>query len=195
MHHSWKISNRNSLHFHRYRCLNVAYGCISIPLQLHFQLRKRKIFMRTQIRRVRGMVKSFAWTTRCSHCSAVNAFGTNRTHSFHFFKSSDRMQWTMVFGILYSLLLFYNWHGGRPSEQLHQSVVFVHFHCSGFPLHSVSSTNFSPAANWACHRNTVAHDTDESPNTFTSISHIFAAVNPALQQNFIEFKIFFHCNL
>ncbi len=32
------------------------------------------------------MVKSFAWTTHCSHCSVVNACGINRVHSFHFFQ-------------------------------------------------------------------------------------------------------------
>ncbi len=60
VHCSQKISNRNSLQFHCYRCLNVAYGCILVPLQLHFQLQKRKIIRRNQIRRVWGMVKSFA---------------------------------------------------------------------------------------------------------------------------------------
>ncbi len=30
-----------------------------------------------------------------------------------------------------------------------------------------------------------ARNTNESPNAFTNISHIFAAINPALQQNFI----------
>ncbi len=57
MHCSQKISNRNSLQFLRYRCLNVAYGCISVPPQLHFELGKRKIVGQTQIRRVQGMVQ------------------------------------------------------------------------------------------------------------------------------------------
>ncbi len=86
MHRSQKISNGNSLQFRRHRCSNVAYGCILGPLQLHFQFRKRKIVGWTQIRRVWGMVKSFAWTTLCSRCFAVNACGRNCTHSFHFFQ-------------------------------------------------------------------------------------------------------------
>ncbi len=45
------------------------------------------------------MVKSFAWTTRCSRWSVVNACGTNLACSFSFFKRSDRMRWMMVFGI------------------------------------------------------------------------------------------------
>ncbi len=56
MHGSQKISNRNSLQFHCYRYLNVTYSCLSVPLQLHFQLRKRKIVGWTQIRRVRGQL-------------------------------------------------------------------------------------------------------------------------------------------
>ncbi len=94
-------------------------------LQLHFQLQKRKIVERTQIRRGRGMVKSFAWTTRCSRCSAVNTCGTNRAHSFCFFKSSDRMQWTMVFGIPYSLLT-----SVVLQNSYHPSNVFISFRCS-----------------------------------------------------------------
>ncbi len=85
MHCSRKISNRNSLQFCRYRCLNVTYGCILMPLQLHFQLRKRKIVGWTQIRRVRPMVKSFVGTMCCSRCSAVNACGTNCAYSFRIF--------------------------------------------------------------------------------------------------------------
>ncbi len=53
------------------------------------------------------------------------------------------------------------------------------------PLHSLSSINSPPAENWLCYWNIVVHDTDGSPNASTNISHIFAAVNPALQQNFI----------
>ncbi len=108
MHCSQKISNKNSLRFRRYRCLNVVNGCISVPLQLYFQLWKCEIVGWTQSRRVRGKVKSFAWTTWCSRCSTINAWGTYRTHSFLFFKLSDRMRRTMVFGILYSSLSSYN---------------------------------------------------------------------------------------
>ncbi len=60
--------------------------------------------------------------------------------------------------------------------------VFVIF---GLPLRCASSIDFSPTANQLCHQNTVACDMDESSNAFTNISHVFAAVNPALQQNFI----------
>ncbi len=63
----------------------------------------------------------------------------------------------------------------------HPSDVFVHFCC----CRRSSSVDFSPATNQLCHRNTIAHNTDESPNAFTNISHVFAAVNPTLQQNFI----------
>ncbi len=62
------------------------------------------------------------------------------------------------------------------------SLIFV---VPGLLFRSASSRNSSSAANGLCHRNTVACDTDESPNAFTTISHIFAAVNPSLQQNFI----------
>ncbi len=86
MHCLQKISNRNSLQFRCYRCSNVTYGCISVPLHLHFQLRKCKIVGRIQIRRVQRMVKSYAWTTRCSCFFAVNACGPNHVHSFHFFQ-------------------------------------------------------------------------------------------------------------
>ncbi len=54
MHCSQKISKRNGLPFHRCRCLNVAYGCISVPRQLHFQLQKRQVVGQTQIKRVWG---------------------------------------------------------------------------------------------------------------------------------------------
>ncbi len=62
------------------------------------------------------------------------------------------------------------------------SFVFV---VPSLPLHSVSSIDSSHTANLLCHRNTIAHDTDESPNVFTNISHVFASVNFALQQHFI----------
>ncbi len=52
------------------------------------------------------------------------------------------------------------------------------------PLHSASSIIISLAANRLCHRNTIARGTDKSPNAFINISHVFAALNPALQQNF-----------
>ncbi len=138
MHCSQKISNRNSLQFRHYRCLNVAYGCISVLLQLHFQLRKCKIVGGLKSGEYAGMVKSFAWATGCSHCSAVNTCGTNRAHSFHFFKSSDRMRWTMVFGI------------------------------------PILSTIIPQVARRLSFK-----------NAFTNIFHIFAIVNPALQQNCI----------
>ncbi len=105
MHCSQKISNGNNLQFCRYRCLNVAYGCILIPLQLHFQLQKCVGW--NQIRRVWWIVKPFAWTTHCFHCSAINTCGTNRVHSFRFFKSSDTMWRTMVFSTPYFPLSSY----------------------------------------------------------------------------------------
>ncbi len=77
-----------------------------------------------------GIVKSFVWTTRCSRCSAVNKCDTNRAHSFHFFKSSNRMRWTMVLGIPFS-----PYHPTASTVVIFQNSynlidVFVHFCCS-----------------------------------------------------------------
>ncbi len=58
----------------------------------------------------------------------------------------------------------------------------------GLPLCSASSVDSTSAKNWLCHQSTIAGDTDESPNAFTNVSYIFAAVNPALQQNFIAVR-------
>ncbi len=66
-----------------------------------------------------------------------------------------------------------------------QAMFLLVFVVPGLPLHSTSSIDSSPAADRLCYKNTVACDADESPNAFTNISHIFAAANPALQQNFI----------
>ncbi len=68
----------------------------------------------------------------------------------------------------------------------------------GLPLCFASLIDSSPAANHLCHQNTIACDTDESPSTFTNIFHIFTAVNPASQQNFMAAcysKCFPHSNL
>ncbi len=46
------------------------------------------------------------------------------------------------------------------------------FVVSGLPLCTASSIDSSPAENRLCHRNTVACNTDESPNAFTNISHV-----------------------
>ncbi len=62
------------------------------------------------------------------------------------------------------------------------SFVFI---IPGLPLHSVSSIEPLPSKNRPCYRDTVECDMDESPNSLTNILHIFAAINPALQQNFI----------
>ncbi len=62
------------------------------------------------------------------------------------------------------------------------SFVFI---VPGLSLRFASSNDFSPAANQLCRQSTVARNTDESPNAFTNIFHIFAAVSPTLQQNFI----------
>ncbi len=144
MHCSQKISNKNSLQFYHYICLNVAYGCIAVPLQLHFLLWKRKIVGWTQIRKVPGMVKYFAWTVCCSRCSAVNACGTNRAHSFRFFKSSDRMQRTMVFGIVQLA-----WQSFKTPATRAMCDVFV---VPSLLLCSASSIDSSPAANCLYHR-------------------------------------------
>ncbi len=74
---------------------------------------------------------------------------------------------------------------GIFQNSCHSSDVFLVFVVPGLPLHSASSIDSSPATNWLFHRNTVARDTDELPNAFTDISYIFAAINLALQQNFI----------
>ncbi len=100
MHCSRKISNRNSLQFRHYRCLNVTYGCISVPLQLHFQLQKCEIVEQTHIRRVRGWLSLLH-----EQCTVpivlLSAHLVQILHTvfFFFFKSSDRMWWTKVFGI------------------------------------------------------------------------------------------------
>ncbi len=185
MHCSQKIGNRNSLQFRRYRRLNVAYGCILVPLQLHFQLQQCKIVLRNQIRRVRWIVKPFAWTTRCSHCSAINTCGTNRVHSFRFFKSSDRIWRTMVFST--RTLLYYPTTSTVVVFQnsCHPSDVFIHFH---YPFPSAPLCVFNrlfTRRKLAVPLKYLTRDTDESPNAFTNIFHIFAAVNLALLQNFI----------
>ncbi len=133
-----------------------------------------------------GMVKSFAWTTRCSHCSAVNTCGTNCAHSFRFFKLSDRMWWTMVFGIpiLSAIILQLAWWSFYKTAAPWAIFSFV-FVVPSLPLHSMSSVDFSSVANWLCHWNTISCDTDESPNAFTNILNIFTAINLTLQQNFI----------
>ncbi len=129
------------------------------------------------------MVKSSAWTTHCSHCSAVNACGTNHAQNFVF--SNHRTEcgerWFSVSRTLRyhpitstAVVLQNSYH---PSGD-----VFV---VPSLPLLFASSIDSSPTANRLCHQNTVTRDTGESPNTFTNISHIFAAVNPTLQQNFI----------
>ncbi len=185
MNSSQKISNRNSLQFHRYRCLNIAYGCISVPLQLHFQIRKPKIVGRTHIRRIQGWLILL----REQHAVPIVLLPTHVAQIVHtvfiFFKSSDRMweRWFLVSRTLRIILQL----ARRPSfktaaTRSMSSFVFV---VPSLPLHSVSSINSSPTANWLYHRNTIAHNMDESPNAFTNISHIFAVVNPVLQQNFI----------
>ncbi len=128
MHCSWKISNRNSLQFYRYRCLNVAYGCISVPLQFHFQFQKHKIVRRTQISRVWGWL-SLLYEQRAVPVVLLSTNAAQIVHSFHFFKSSDRMRWTMVFGIPYS-----PYHPIASTvvvlqNSYHLSDVFVHFCC------------------------------------------------------------------
>ncbi len=185
MHCSRKISNRNSLQFCRYRCLNVAYVCILVPLQLHFKLRICKIVGPTQIRRLWGIVKSFAWTMLCSRCSAVNACGTNRAHSFCFSMSSDRFSelWFLVSHTLCyhpttsTAVVFQN--------SYLQSIIFVRFCCSqpSVPL-CIFNLFFTR------HRLTM-------PSKYCSTRHRrvtkcfykdfqhFHSVNLALQQNFI----------
>ncbi len=122
----------------------------------------------------------------CSCCSAVNAGGTNRAHSFRSFKSSDKMRWMMVFGIpiLSAIILqLIRWPSFKTAATRAMfSFVFI---VPGLRLHFASSIDYSPATNWLCHRNTIARDMDKSLNTYTNISQIFTAVNPTLQQNFI----------
>ncbi len=122
----------------------------------------------------------------CSHCSTVSACGTNRAQ-FSFFSNRQSV---VNDGFEYSHTLCYHPTISTAvvlQNSCHPSNVFVNFRCSwpGLLLHSTSLIDPSPAANHLCHRNTVANDMDESPNAFTNIFHIFAAVNPALQQNFI----------
>ncbi len=67
----------------------------------------------------------------------------------------------------------------------HPSDVSARFCCFQPSTHSASSIDSSSVTNWLCYWNTVTRDTDESPNAFTNIYHVFAAVNPTLQQNCI----------
>ncbi len=132
------------------------------------------------------MVKSFECAKLCSHCSAVNTCGTNRAHSFHFFQIFR--QNVVNDGFWYLVLCAVILQPARQSsfKTTATRVMFLSiFVVPGLPLCSVSSVDSSPATNQLCHRKTVACDTDESPNASTNISHIFAAVNNALQQNFI----------
>ncbi len=131
-------------------------------------------------------VKSFVWTMHCSHCSAINACGTNCAYSFHIFKSSVRMRWTMVFAIpvLSAIILQLTWRLSFKTAVMRVMFLFV-FVVPIFLPYSASLIDSSPTANQLWHQNIVSRDTDESPNTFTSVSHVFPAINPTLQQNFI----------
>ncbi len=180
MYSSWKINNKNSLQFRHYRCLNVAYGCISVLFQFHFQLWKCKIVRRTQIRRVRGMVKSFAWATRCSPCSAVNPCGTNRVYSSHFFKSSD------ICGERRFLVSHTLHHHPTTStvvvlqNSCHPSNVISCFYCSGpsTPLCVVFNQLLSGCKQAIQSKYRVT-------KRFNKHFPFFAAMNPTSQQNFI----------
>ncbi len=117
MHCLRKISNKNSLQFRHYRCLNVAYGYILVPLQLHFQLRKCKIVGWTQIRGVWG------WSSllREQHAVPVVLLSTYMAqimHTVFVFSNHQREcgEWWCL--VSRTLLSFYNWHSGRPSKQL-----------------------------------------------------------------------------
>ncbi len=68
----------------------------------------------------------------------------------------------------------------------HLSDIFVCFCCfrpSALALHLQSTPH--PPQTMLCHRNTVASYMNESLNAFTNISHIFATVNHAVQENVI----------
>ncbi len=99
-------------------------------------------------------------------------------HSSYFFKSTDN---AMNDGFQYPCTLHYHPTTSTTvilQNSYHPSDVFI---VPSFPLHSAFSINFSPTVNWLRHQNTVARDTDESPNASTNIAHIFATVNPTLQ--------------
>ncbi len=145
------------------------------PLQLHFQLRKRKIVGQTEIWRVRGTVKFFARTTRRSCCSAINTCDTNRARSFHFFQIIRQCgeRWFSIsrtlqyYPITSTLVVLQN--------SCHPSDVFV---VPSLQFQSAASIDFSPAANQLRHRNTIARGADESLNAFTNVSHISTAYIP-----------------
>ncbi len=101
--------------------------------------------------------------------------------------------------ILSAIILQLAWGSSFKAAATQAMLTFV-FAVPGLPLCSASSIDSSPTANRLCsassihsspttnrlcHRNTVARDTCESLNAFTNISHVFADVNSALQQNFI----------
>ncbi len=116
--------------------------------------------------------KSSAWTTRCSRCSAVNTCSINHTNSIHFFKSSDRMRWTMVFSIhiLCAIILQLTRRSSFKSAATRPTFSFV-FVVPGLPLCSVSSIDSSLAANRLCPRNTVARDTYTTVREFCDFTN------------------------
>ncbi len=124
------IIDGNSLQFRRYRCLNVAYGCISVPLQLYFQIRKRKIVERAQIRRVRGML-SLLHEQHAVPIVLLSIHATQIMHTvfvFSNYQTECRERWFLVSRTLRyhpttSATVF-------PQNSRHLSDVFVHFRSS-----------------------------------------------------------------
>ncbi len=103
---------------------------------------------------------------------------------FLFFQQTECGERWFLVSVLFAIILQLARQSSFKTAATRAMFLFV-FVIPSLRLHSASSINFSPAANWLCHQNTVTRDTDESPNAFTNISHVLAAVNPALQQNFM----------
>ncbi len=158
MHRSRKISNRNSIQFCRYRCLKVAYGCILVSLQLHFQLQKCKIIEQTRIRRVCRMVKSFVSTTPCSHCCAINTlfplFCCQRMRhklctQFSFFQIIRQIVVNNGFWypVLSTIILQQARWSSFKTAAIWAMFSFI-FIVPGLLLRSASAIDSSPTANW-----------------------------------------------
>ncbi len=186
MHCLRKISNRNSLQFCHYWCLNVAYVCYWSLFISIFNFGNAKQSGRLKSGEYCGWLSLL----REQHTVLIVLLSTHTTQIAHkvFIFSNHQTECDKRWFLVSSTLRY---HPTTSTAVIFQnscrlSSVFIFFFFL-FPAFcfSQSSSDSSTTTNWLCHRNTIARDTDESPNAFTNISHIFAAVNPALQQNFI----------
>ncbi len=188
MHYSRKISNRNSLQFRSYKCLNVAYGCILVPLQLYFQLWKNKIVGWTQIKRVRGWL-SLSRTQQTAYIVLLSIHMAQIVHTVFVFSNHQTECGERWFSVSHT-------HGYHPTtskvivlpNSCHPSDVFVCFCC------------FRPSAPLCIFNRLLNRHKPAMPSKYCSTQHarvterfykyfhVFTAVNPALEQNFIAVR-------